>query len=64
MVRDLRTRRLRMGLTQAQLARALYVDRMSISQWERGRARPSLPGLVEEKLARMEAEREKSRTSP
>lgn len=56
MVQNLRMRRRRLGLSQAALARQLYVDRLSISAWENGRAKPALPGLVEEKLARLEAE--------
>lgn len=51
---ELRGRRLALGLSQADLARALHVDRLTISAWEAGRRKPSMPGLVEAELQRLE----------
>ncbi len=43
------------GLTQAQLARLLEVDQMTISRWERGASKRTAPGrLLELALERLD----------
>ena len=53
---DLKAWREARGLTQAQLARWLEVDQMTISRWERGAGRRTAPGQVLE-LALAELDR-------
>jgi len=43
---DLRTRRAALGLTQAQLARALGVNRETVAHWEQGVNRPANTALI------------------
>jgi transcriptional regulator with XRE-family HTH domain len=53
---DLKAWREAHGLSQAQLARILEVDQMTISRWERGSGRRGAPGRMLE-LALAEVER-------
>lgn len=43
---ELRQRRAALGLSQAQLGRALGVDRQVIARWEREAQRPERPGMI------------------
>lgn len=65
---DLKSWRESRGLTQAQLARRLGVDQMTVSRWERGSGRRGAPGeVLELALAeldrRLKEERETARSA-
>jgi transcriptional regulator with XRE-family HTH domain len=42
----LKTRRVKIGLTQAQLAKMIFCSRTSILHWERGISHPTWPMFV------------------
>jgi predicted ATPase/DNA-binding CsgD family transcriptional regulator/DNA-binding XRE family transcriptional regulator len=50
---EIRTRRLRLGLTQAELAAWLGVTANTVARWERGEIRPAHPARVARRLARI-----------
>lgn len=54
---DLKARRESLGLTQAQLAAALGVNRRSLEAWEQGRYRLVHPHLIDQALKRLEQTR-------
>jgi transcriptional regulator with XRE-family HTH domain len=54
----LRRRREALGMTQAELARALGVYQATISQWERGKRGIQHPRLLELALRALELERQ------
>ena|SRR5215471_3488965 len=43
---DIRARRQALGLSQAQLARALGVSRLTVAHWEQGVQRPANPAVI------------------
>ena len=55
---DLKRLRERLDITQAELARRLKVDVMTVSRWERGVI--EIPGPVEVAMETIKAERERS----
>lgn len=46
MVTKLKTARISLGLTQAELAKSIGVSSDCVSRWERGRFPPALPDLI------------------
>ena len=50
---EIRSRRLELGLTQAELAQRLGVTANTVARWERGNLRPAHPAQVARRLARI-----------